>query len=150
MSTERHDEAVRELEAQFSELASKFRRLMAESAKRVDPELLPGAYKIFTTIVNHGEVTSSELCEELVVDKGQLSRLVRELESLDLVQRQPDPRDRRSALITPTATGLSRLEAARSPHGNALSRAVSSWSAEQVRTLTELLRALAHGETPKI
>lgn len=148
MTTDSHKEAVSALEAQFDELGSRFRRLMAENAQLLSPDLQPGAYKIFTTIVRHGEVTASALCEELVLDKGQLSRLVRDLEEMGLVTRQPDPRDRRSALLSPSESGLARLEAVRARNGSPLSSAVAGWRTEDVITLAGLLSALSQGESP--
>ena len=80
---EARTEAVRALEAEFGELVNRFRRIITENAHRVSPGLLPGAYKVFTTIVRREPVTTSALAEILTADKGQISRTVRELEELD-------------------------------------------------------------------
>ena len=48
---EARTEAVRALEAEFGELISRIRRVLADNAQRVSPGMLPGAYKVFTTIV---------------------------------------------------------------------------------------------------
>jgi hypothetical protein len=88
---------VRALEGEFSELITRMRRLLMENAERVSPGMLPGAYKVFTTIVRRERVSQSTLAEHLVVDKGQLSRAVRELEQLGLIQRESDPDDGRRA-----------------------------------------------------
>lgn len=135
-------EAVRALESEFGELFSRFRRLIAESAQRVSPGLLPGAYKVFTTIVRRAPVTASALSDSLMVDKAQVSRMVRELEGLGLVERAADPHDRRSSLLSPTAEGLARLQAVRAPNENALSEAVRGWDVDDIRTLARLLHAL--------
>ena len=50
-------EAVRALEAEFGELITHFRRVITENANRVSPGMLPGAYKIFTTIARCEMVT---------------------------------------------------------------------------------------------
>ena len=54
-------DAVRALESQFSELIGHFRRLISEIATRVSPGMLPGAYKVCTTIVRRDSITSSAL-----------------------------------------------------------------------------------------
>ena len=141
-------EAVRALEAQFSELIHHFRRIVTENANRVSPGMLPGAYKVFTTIVRRESVTQSALAEDLLVDKGQLSRTVRELETLGLVERSPDPRDGRSSLLSPTALGLERLHAARLPQEDLLLRNLEDWPEEEIRSLTRLLHALTTGVRP--
>ena len=42
---------MRALEGEFGELINQFRQIVAENADRLSPGLLPGAYKVFTTIV---------------------------------------------------------------------------------------------------
>ena len=141
-------DAVRALEAEFGELITQFRRVIVENADRVSPGMLPGAYKVFTTIVRLEKVTTSALAESLMMDKGQISRTVRELETLGLVTRTPDPTDGRSSLLSATPDGISRLDAARHPRGNALVEALEAWRLEDIQRLTDLLHALTTGTPP--
>lgn len=145
---EARTEAVRALEAEFGELITRFRRILMETANRVSPGMLPGAYKVFTTIVRREGITLSALAETLLADKGQISRTVRELEQLGLVQRTPDPDDGRSHLLSPTSLGLERLEVARAPQEHSLVDALEEWPLDDIRNLTRLLHALTAGETP--
>lgn len=137
--------AVRALEGEFSELLGHIRRLISENANRVSPGMLPGAYKVFTTIVRREQVTQAALAETLMVDKGQLSRAVRELEELGLVRRSPDPADGRSSILSPTEFGIERLQAARAPQEGVLIRTLSEWPLDDVHNLTRLLRSLNSG-----
>lgn len=143
-------EAVRALEAEFGELINRFRRIISENAHRVSPGMLPGAYKVFTTIVRRESITLSALAESLMSDKGQISRTVRELEQLGLVERTPDPSDGRSSLLSPTTVGLERLAAARAPQESSLVDALEEWPIDDIRNLTRLLHALTAGENPAI
>lgn len=142
-------EAVRALEAEFGELIARFRRVVADTAQRVSPGMLPGSYKVFTTIVRRQPTTLSALAEVLMADKGQISRTVRELEELGLVQRTPDPADGRSHLLTPTAEGLDRLAAAREPHESRLMQALRDWPLDDILDLTRLLHALTAQSPPR-
>lgn len=141
-------DAVRALEAEFGELITQFRRVILENAHRLSPGMLPGAYKVFTTIVRREHITISALAETLMADKGQISRTVRELENLGLVVRTPDPTDGRSSILAPTAEGLERLAAARDPHASALSDSLESWDIADIERLAHLLHALTSGGTP--
>ena len=145
---EARTEAVRALESEFGELISRVRRLLADNAQRVSPGMLPGAYKVFTTIVRRESITLSALAETLMADKGQISRTVRELEGLGLITRRPDPEDGRSSLLSPTPEGLERLAAARAPQESMLQDALHEWSIDDIRTLTRLLHALTAGDAP--
>src|SRR5918994_6930669 len=138
---EARTEAVRALEAEFGELINRFRRIIADNAQRVSPGMLPGAYKVFTTIVRRESVTLSALAEALMADKGQISRTVRELEQLGLIERTPDPEDGRSSLLSPTPEGLARLAAARAPQESVLLETLELWSLDEIRSLTRLLHA---------
>ncbi len=145
---EARTEAVRALEAEFGELISRMRRVLADNAQRVSPGMLPAAYKVFTTIVRRESVTLSALAESLMADKGQISRTVRELEGLGLITRTPDPDDGRSSLLSPTPEGLERLAAARAPQESVLLETLDAWSVDEIRNLTRLLHALTAGESP--
>ena len=93
-------------------------------------------------------VTLSALAEMLAADKGQISRTVRELEQLGLIERTPDPEDGRSSLLSPTAFGLERLAQARAPQESTLLNALEEWPLEDIRNLSRLLHALTAGQTP--
>lgn len=141
-------DAVRALEAEFGELINRMRRILTENAQRVSPGMLPGAYKVFTTIVRRGPISQSALADILVVDKGQLSRSVRELEQQGLIQRDPDPEDGRASILSATELGLERLDAARAPQENTLVNALEAWPLDDIHNLTRLLHALTGGVTP--
>ena len=141
-------EAVRALEGEFDHLFSQVRRLIAESAERMSPGMLPGTYKVFTTIVRHERVTLSALAETLMADKGQVSRAVRELEERGFIDRTPDPADGRSSLLSPTPHGLERLAVAREPQEGTLMSALDEWDLEDIHQLTALLHALRGRTVP--
>lgn len=141
-------DAARALEGEFGELIARMRRHLMENAQRVSPGMLPGAYKVFTTIVHRACIAQSALAEHLVVDKGQLSRTVRELEQLGLIRRDPDPEDGRASILSPTELGLERLAAARAPQEDTLVKALHGWPIDDIRNLTRLLHALTTSSLP--
>lgn len=143
-------DAVRALENEFGELITHFRRVIVENANRVSPGMLPAAYKVFTTIARCEDVTVSTLAERMMSDKGQISRTVRELEELGLIERAPDPRDKRSALLTLTTLGHERLASARVPQEGVLKRVLMAWSLDDIENLTHLLHSLVSSVIPEI
>lgn len=147
---EARTEAVRALEAEFGELVNQFRRLIAENAERMSPGMLPGSYKVFTTIVRRETVTLSALAESLMADKGQVSRAVRELEQRGFIARTPDPADGRSSLLSATELGLERLAHARAPQESTLISALDAWPLDDIRQLTTLLHALRERTPPAV
>ena len=135
-------DAVRALDAEFGVLITHMRRLIADNAQRVSEGMLPGAYKVFTTIARRERVSQSALADILMVDKGQLSRTVRELEQLGLIRRDADPTDGRAMILSATEFGLERLKRARLPQEDTLVGALEQWPLDDIRTLTRLLHTL--------
>ncbi len=143
------EDAVKAVESAFAELMTQVRRIITTNAARVSPGMLPGAYKVFTMIADKGPLTSRVIAERLYIDKGQLSRTVKELEDLGLIARTADPSDGRSHLLEVTAEGRRRLEQARAPQEHGLAAALEHWEIDDVRRLADLLHALANEETPQ-
>lgn len=141
-------EAVRRLEGAFSELMTEFRRVYVQAAESVSPGMLPGTYKVLSTISRCGSVNVSSLAERMAADKGQVSRSVTELEELGLVERTTDAADGRIKQIAVTPEGEVRLAAARLPYEGRLHEVIKDWPVETIDRLTELLHALATGGTP--
>jgi len=135
--------AVRSAEGEFMNMLGRFRRLMVRRADRLSPGLLPGNYKIFSTIVQHGPVTATEVAEQMMIDKGQLSRGVAALERLGLVVRTPDPDDRRAQLLEATPEGRARFDEIREdPTERSLRDRLEQWDLEDITRLASLLHAL--------
>jgi len=142
--------AVRGLEAAFGELMSEFRRVYAQAAETISPGMLPGTFKVLSLIQRAGgSMTVSGIAERMTVDKGQASRAVSELEELGLVVRTADPADARIKFISLTEKGERGLEKARLPYEGRLTDVLADWPLESIEQLTELLHALARGETPQ-
>ncbi|WP_084516066.1 MarR family winged helix-turn-helix transcriptional regulator [Microbacterium luticocti] len=141
--------AVRALEASFAGLFTQLRDAYARAAASVSPGMMPGTFKVFTTIERMGPVTLSAVAELMQADKGMLSRAVSELESLGFVERSPDPSDGRMRLIAVTDLGRSRLEAVRYPYIDRLGEALADWPVDSIEKLTDMLNALATGITPE-
>lgn len=140
--------AIKELEDEFTHLMGHIRRSFAEAAHRVSPGMLPGSYKVFTTIAAGGEVTASDVAERLMLDKGHLSRTIKELEELGLIVRTPDPRDGRASLLSVTEFGTERLKFARNPGRESLAAALTDFTPDDVRGASRLFRALyQHSES---
>jgi len=139
-------DAIRSVEGEFMNMLGRFRHLVARRADRLSPGLLPGSYKVFTSIVKSGPVTATEVAEQMMLDKAQLSRSVAALERLGLVTRAPDPEDRRAQLLEATPEGLAKFEAIRDdPTERTMRDQLADWDIEDITRLATLLHALNDG-----
>jgi DNA-binding MarR family transcriptional regulator len=133
------DETVRSLEQEMGVLVRRLRRLIAERARLVHPDLAPVGYSMLTALQDDPR-RASELVELFSIDKGAVSRQVQALLELDLIERTPDPEDRRAAILAITDEGTRRLEAVKEKRRAELLGRLSSWSAAD---LSDFVTALA-------
>jgi DNA-binding MarR family transcriptional regulator len=98
---------------------------------------------VLRTVVTSGPLRVSELAERQGVDKSTMTPQVRKLEDRGLVERQPDPQDRRGVLVRATPRGRrlrSRMDAAGAAVLDSLLR---DWPAAERAVLTDLLERFA-------
>ena len=87
-----------------------------------------------------GGVPQRQIGAVLGLDPSAVVALVDDLESLGLVQRQPDPDDRRTRLVSPTAAGLAMLEKVSPVVGRVQERSMGGLTAAERDTFLRLLR----------
>jgi DNA-binding MarR family transcriptional regulator len=130
------------------------RRMRQEAASAAGgTELSPTAAAALATVERHGPLTPSELAEIERVKRPTATRTLRLLVEAGLVDRAPDPDDRRSALVSVSAAGRERLRRLRGRKNAYLARRMRELPAEDVEALEraaaileELLEAPARGE----
>ena len=76
------------------------------------------------------------------VHPSQVTRQVRELENLGLVQVTADTADKRSCRVTLTAAGTDELQSLTEQGLDRFASFVADWEPEEVRMLTSLLKKL--------
>jgi DNA-binding MarR family transcriptional regulator len=87
-------------------------------------------------------IRPSEIAAAQDVHPSQVTRQVRELERLGLVQITADAADGRSCRVTLTAAGSGELRALTEEGLDRFGLFVADWDAEEVRMLTSLLQKL--------
>ncbi len=103
------------------------------------PELSPGGYFMLAHLESAGPVRAADLAEALGQDKGGVSRHVQHLTDLGLVERQPDPEDRRAQLLVLTEDAQKRLEAMQHERQLRLSEKLADWTAQDLAAFADQL-----------
>ena len=88
------------------------------------------------------ELSPGALLRATLVTSGTMTNRIDRLEHAALVRRRPDPRDRRGVLVRLTETGRDRVDAALADLVERERDLLSGLTAEQRRTLADLLRTL--------
>jgi DNA-binding MarR family transcriptional regulator len=127
------------LEHEMGVLIRRVRRRIAERARLVHPDLSPVAYSMLMALHDSGPQRASELVELFAIDKGAVSRQVQLLLELGLVEREPDPVDRRAQILTVSDTGRERLDAVAAARRAELGEKLDAWPGDELATFVDLL-----------
>ena len=123
----------------IADVAGHLRLVVARTARRLRQEagadLSPSLISALATIDRHGPLTPSELAAHERVQRPTATRVLARLENAGLVDRSPDPADRRSALISASAAGRTLLRRQRSRKNQYLARRLATLDPDEVATL---------------
>ncbi|MBY8884502.1 MarR family transcriptional regulator [Streptomyces sp. PTM05] len=120
----------------------RFTRLIAAWKHKAKNE--PGAADrvLLARLVLGGERRATDLAADAFLDLSTVSRQVRSLVERGLVERHPDPEDRRGSLLTATEAGREAFEHYRRQRDAELAALLEPWPAEDRYQLIRLLARL--------
>lgn len=101
-----------------------------------------GEFGVLEALVDSGPLRAGELQEEAHASSGGVTYLVDRLEERGLVERRPDPDDRRARLVELTGRGREMMDRVLPQHAAALQYATSGLDTSGKRRAIELLREL--------
>lgn len=124
------------LRAAIAKLSRRLRHTAAGS------DLTPSDISVLTTIVRRGPSPIAELATIEAINPTMLSRIAGRLTQRGLIERIPDPDDRRSAKLAATAAGTRMRERIQRERAAALQAPIAALSARQRSTLEKALPVL--------
>jgi len=136
------DLAVARVEHELAGLFARIRVSWREAAVTVHPDLQPLGYQVLTSIATGKATSAGAIIERLQTDKSAVSRQVRQLEELGLVESVRDPEDRRARVLVATDLAQERVAAARARYEARLGERLRAWSADDLDHFADLLAAL--------
>ncbi len=96
-------------------------------------------YLLLRALDESGPMRISALATLLGLDPSTAGRQVAVLQGQGLVEREPDPADRRCTVVTPTAEGLDRMRQVRRRRTEMVADLLADWSDEDLRTFDRIL-----------
>ncbi len=119
------------------------RQLRHMSQQTLAPwDITPSHLRALRVLMRHGVMRLSELSDRLHIAPRSATEVVDALESRGLVERRPDPRDRRATLAELTAQGTGVLRAIRAARGTEAERVFDRLSPADREHLARILRQL--------
>lgn len=94
---------------------------------------------LLRAVARHAPITLGNLAERVGLDQSTVSRQVQALESHGLVERSPDPADRRSSVISLSTTGRQCLERVRAVAHHDYDAALAGWTDDERATFAAML-----------
>ena len=95
---------------------------------------------VLGALQNGRRMTQTDLARWAKVEQPTMAQMLARMERDGIIQREPDPDDRRSSLISLTETALARLPAGRAMLREGNAEMTRGLSAQEVETLVGLLR----------
>lgn len=136
------DQAVTRVEQELGRLFARIRVSWREAAVTVHPDLQPLGYQVLTSIASGKATSAGAIIERLQTDKSAVSRQVRQLEELGLVESVPDPEDRRARVLVATTLAQERIVVARARYEGRIRERLHAWSSADLDHFVNLLGAL--------
>jgi DNA-binding MarR family transcriptional regulator len=119
------------------------RRLRHLTRQTLEPwDITPSHSRALRVLLHDGPMRLSQLSEHLRIAPRSTTEVVDGLEERGLVERRPDPADRRATLVAPTAEGQAAGQAVRDARWDEAERFFGGLSATDQAHLARILRKL--------
>jgi DNA-binding MarR family transcriptional regulator len=125
-------ESLDAIEREVGVLIRRVRRVIGVRARAVHPDLQPASYLLLVHLDESGPERASAVVEHLGIDKAAVSRQLQHLVDLGLLERHPDPDDRRATLLSVTSDAHDRLGRVRAERSARFDERLGEWSAAEL------------------
>lgn len=132
-------EAVKSAQQQIGTMLVRARKSIATRAAIIHPELKPMGFSAMMVLSHRGPVHQLTLAQVLDADKAVVSRILKQMEALELITRTPDPDDGRAMIVALTPAAHERFELAQEATRQKLFDRLSQWEVSEVRQFASVL-----------
>ena len=118
------------------------RKLVRTAMAHIREDISAPHFEIMKTLEEAGTLHVTEIGERLQIPKPQMTHLIDKLVTLNMVERQPDTKDRRTINIALTRRGKTLLKKHRKMIEDAIKKTLASLTDEDLEELSTSLRKL--------
>jgi DNA-binding MarR family transcriptional regulator len=136
---EEERDVILEIERGISDLFGAARHVLRVYSAEFHPDLQPTGFSVLRIIFMNAPVQAGVVASLAGLDKSAVSRQIKFLRDLDLVDTQPDPRDGRSSFLVPSALGNERMDAVRRLVRREYEVRLAGWSEADLEAFSGLL-----------
>lgn len=104
--------------------------------------LTSAQFAVLEALYHKGDLTINEIMESILSTSGNMTVVINNLEKEALIERKPNPKDKRSCIIMITATGRQKIEEIFPMHVKDLAESFAGLEEEEKELLVRLLRKI--------
>lgn len=134
--------SVPAVEEQLGLMVRSFKQFWIRAAADLHPQLQPLGYGVLVLLTKGGPQPMASVADRMNVDKAVLSRQVRQLIDLGLVEIEPDPQDGRARILQVPAEVEAAVAAQRRRSASPVGTELATWSDEDLSTFSALMARL--------
>ena len=117
-------------------------KFIRASLTDIGADITPHHFEIIRLLMEEGTMHVAEIGQRLEIARAQMTQLIEKLADLDIVERRPDPNDRRITNIALTQQGISLLEEHKHIVEEAVREMLAFLSDKELEELSDSLRKL--------
>ncbi|MFU8947703.1 MarR family winged helix-turn-helix transcriptional regulator [Mycetocola zhadangensis] len=131
---DRHSAAIVNVETSMGALSRKIHFILKEAAAAIDPSLPPASFRLLRLIERCGSIQASAAADSLAVDRSVISRQIRQLEELGLVDTRTDPSDGRARFLVLTEEGVRRMRTVNPSRRSVMYPLLQEWNVDELES----------------
>jgi len=139
--TDQRGRELRRVEHEVGVLIRRVKRVLAERARMLHEDLQPLTFLLLSHVIEQGPVRAADLVGSFGMDKGGVSRQVQHLVALGLVERRPDPDDRRAMQLLATDDAVRRVREMQRARRDRFDSRLADWSDDDLARFADQLAA---------
>jgi DNA-binding MarR family transcriptional regulator len=115
-------------------------RLYARLTEGLDSSLDEATYPVISGLARSGPRSAAQLAEDIGIDRSVVSRHATRLVQAGLIERLPDPADRRATLLSLTGPGSRAVQQMRGRLAGAFDEYLAAWPPDEAARFAASLR----------
>lgn len=124
-------------------LVHAYRRAMRDALDAAGMPLPISHLRMLKWIAKTPDITAQQIAAHTAQDKGRITRLVKELEDKNLIERHPHPQDRRSQTLHLTENGHAIMNSIKQVETGVRSRMARGMTPQQIRDFNAIAALMA-------
>jgi len=132
-----------QIQVSLFELVNQFKHAMREGFRQFELPINPMHFRVLQLLAQNQTLTPLQIAEYLQRDKGQITRLLKELVAMELLIKRDNPEDKRSQLLALSSQAIELLAPLKDVEKQVVARMTKNLSDQQLTLFTQLTQVMS-------